>query len=252
MNKGNHVYQILAIEAICASSFLSTWREMHWSINARVTQISVFISASLCWTVCACNSSPKCLITLVIAYGIVSVVPASLKGFCHTLCAASSSVWSLQTCTRRERKRESRSLVVPAAVHSLGRRILCSLDRVKHWPADGPPRRIERPCPTFHNRRNMRRWGENNYPRIVCLLLWSCWGWHHFIDYDYVTSSLTNAFNPIFFMSQLFWKPGVPLSTRKRLIPCAGDFACLSVTATTITTSQSQPFDIKHFEPLRM
>jgi hypothetical protein len=45
-------YQYFAIDAITASTFDSAWICMMLSMNVRPTQISVFISASLCWIVC--------------------------------------------------------------------------------------------------------------------------------------------------------------------------------------------------------
>jgi len=54
MPKVIHVssYQYLAIEADSESSPVSLCICMHRSVKARVTQMDVFNSASLCWIVC--------------------------------------------------------------------------------------------------------------------------------------------------------------------------------------------------------
>ena len=48
-------YQYLAMEAITESSFVSLWIFVALSMNARLTHISVFISAILCCIVCMPN-----------------------------------------------------------------------------------------------------------------------------------------------------------------------------------------------------
>ena len=73
--------------------------------------------------------------------------PASWKVFCRRLCAASRTVSSLQTWIQNEHKRECRWSNAPAAIRSLGNRILYFPLLAGHWLEGEHLRRKDPLCP---------------------------------------------------------------------------------------------------------
>ena len=82
--------------------------------------------------------------------------PASWKVFCRRLCAASRTVSSPQTWIQNEHKREYRWSNVPAAIRSLGNKILYSLLLVEHWLEGEHLRKRDPLCPCDIKQKNMK------------------------------------------------------------------------------------------------